>query len=796
MRKKLPVFILLFLCLVTLLISTIYADVLTGIDGGVGAADATMISSASTDINIYFGGTKNVFKFIPNDNDTYTIQTNSSHDPYAELYNNPSLTGPIASDDDTGVGYNPLITIALTKDTVYYLIIYDYEEDNTGTLSITGITGGGLRANNSPTVSITNPTQDRVYKDSQTISISGSASDSDGDNVSVSATINGQLATTTVSGGSGTWTLTWNTASIAENIYNNIEFTVDDSFGGSGTASYTGNITVDKTAPTAAATYSKDPVKQGDSLTITANFSEALLDSPKVKIAISGANTVSATDMTKVSETQYTYTYTVGTGNGTATVSFSTGTDAAGNVITAAPTGGANYTIDNTGPAAPTINVLSSQPDTAWNDGYLNASEITSSRLLRVTLPTSGSLAVAGDTLYVYSDGSQIGSKLLSGTEITNGYVDVTISSATLGGLTEATHTLTAKIIDSVGNTGSTSAGVSVTVDKTALTAAVTYSKNPVKQGDSLTITANFSKALLDSPVVKIAVGGANTVAATDMTKVSETQYTYIYSVGAGNGTATVSFSTGTDAAGNVITGAPTSGANYTIDNTAPTVNALSPENNASSVGVTDNLAITFSENVVVGTGNITIKKTTDDSTVETIAVTSGKVTGGGTSTIIINPATILAGSTSYYVLIDATTFDDTAGNSYAGISDKNTWSFITVVPLPPTITFVKPVDGSTVNISTGSAIIVNLINNGSGIDSSSVQLQIDGGAWVNPTVLTANSQGYSLYYVITNINYSTNPHTVTVKVKDLVGNPTTKTISFHMDVRRNGFGFGRLRFD
>ena len=78
-----------------------------------------------------------------------------------------------------------------------------------------------------------------------------------------------------------------------------------------------------------------------------------------------------------------------------------------------------------------------------------------------------------------------------------------------------------------------------------------------------------------------------------------------------------------------------------------------------------------YSETVDTESGNITIKKTSDDSTVETISVTSNKVTGnsgllmigGGSSgtVITINPESNFDGSTEYYVLIDSTAFDDTS---------------------------------------------------------------------------------------------------------------------------------------
>jgi hypothetical protein len=128
---------------------------------------------------------------------------------------------------------------------------------------------------------------------------------------------------------------------------------------------------------------------------------------------------------------------------------------------------------------------------------------------------------------------------------------------------------------DLAGNAGTavsttTVSSNSVTFDKTAPTATVTYSKNLVKVNDSLTITATFSEALADTPLVQIGVSGSETVGAANMTKISATQYTYTYTVGNGTGTATVSFGVGTDLAGNLIIATPSSGTTYTIDNTAP----------------------------------------------------------------------------------------------------------------------------------------------------------------------------------------------------------------------------------
>jgi len=129
-------------------------------------------------------------------------------------------------------------------------------------------------------------------------------------------------------------------------------------------ADYRGVIQItisDTTAPTAAVTYSEDdPYQEGDTVIITATFSEAMADSPMVQIAISGADTLTATNMVKVDSTHYTYIHIVGSGDGMALVAFSTGTDLAGNPVTSTPNSGATFKVGN----------LASRVTMLWEDIY------------------------------------------------------------------------------------------------------------------------------------------------------------------------------------------------------------------------------------------------------------------------------------------------------------------------------------------------------------------------------------------------------------------------------------------
>ena len=120
-----------------------------------------------------------------------------------------------------------------------------------------------------------------------------------------------------------------------------------------------------------------------------------------------------------------------------------------------------------------------------------------------------------------------------------------------------------------------------------------------------------------------------------------------------------------------------------TGDTTGPTLTSSVPADNATSVAVDSTIVLNFSESVDAESGNITIKKTSGNSTVESIDVTGGQVTGSGTSQITVTPSSDFDNETEYYVLIDATAFDDVSGNSYAGISSTTALSFTTVLEDP-----------------------------------------------------------------------------------------------------------------
>ena len=197
-------------------------------------------------------------------------------------------------------------------------------------------------------------------------------------------------------------------------------------------------------------------------------------------------------------------------------------------------------------------------------------------------------------------------------------------------------------------------------------------------------------------------------------------------------------------------------------DSVAPTLASSSPADDATSVGVADNIVLTFSEAVDAETGDIVIKKTSDDTSVETFDVTT-EVTGSGTTTITINPTADLAGSTAYYVEIASTAFDDAAGNSYAGITGATTLNFETADVNAPTLASSSPSDDATgvtidanivltfseaVDAETGD-IVIKRVSDNSVFETFSVASATAGSGTTTITINPSTDFAYSTAYYV-----------------------------------------------
>ncbi len=203
----------------------------------------------------------------------------------------------------------------------------------------------------------------------------------------------------------------------------------------------------------------------------------------------------------------------------------------------------------------------------------------------------------------------------------------------------------------------------------------------------------------------------------------------------------------------------------------APVMIASSPPDNATAVPIAANLVLNFSEPVLKGTGTITIKRTSNNSTVESFNVaTSTALTFSG-QTLTINPTVNLDYQTECYVLIDATAVIDISGsNAFAGISSTTAWSFTTVVNPAPTIVSLTPNDEAnnvtpeqnlvatfSEKVVAGTGFIELRQSDGSLVESfnvaSSPQLTFSGSTLIiNPTNDLLRGVGYHIVIPVTAI--------------------------------------------
>ena len=117
-----------------------------------------------------------------------------------------------------------------------------------------------------------------------------------------------------------------------------------------------------------------------------------------------------------------------------------------------------------------------------------------------------------------------------------------------------------------------------------------------------------------------------------------------------------------------------------TVDITGPSLLKSNPAGEATEFPINSNLSLSFNELIKAGTGNITIKKTSDDGVFQVFDVTSDVSISD--SSLFLNPSSDFALGTSYYLLVDATAITDTAGNAFAGISNKTTLNLKGQLPL------------------------------------------------------------------------------------------------------------------
>lgn len=351
---------------------------------------------------------------------------------------------------------------------------------------------------------------------------------------------------------------------------------------------------------------------------------------------------------------------------------------------TSAVSSALTVTVDASVPAAPAVTAITTDTGTA-GDG--NTSD--------TTLIISGT-AEANAGINVLRNGVSIGTTTASGAGSWS-------FDSTGTALADNTYSFTATASDSAGNTSVASSSFSVSIDTGApATPVVTgISSDSGTAGDGVTSDTTLSiNGTAEANAVVTVLRDAVSIGTTSANGAGS--WTFDYS-GTALAAGTYQFTAvATDGAGNSSSASTSFG--VTVDTTAPTVSTLNPADNATGVLPTANLVLTFDSVVTAQTGNITLRRTSDNGIFEQIPVGDPRVTGSGTTTITINPTATFAGGVGYYVQIDSTAFDDVAGNGFAGISDITSWNFATQTL---DLTGSTPADNAT-NVALNSAIVLN----------------------------------------------------------------------------------------
>ena len=204
---------------------------------------------------------------------------------------------------------------------------------------------------------------------------------------------------------------------------------------------------------------------------------------------------------------------------------------------------------------------------------------------------------------------------------------------------------------------------------------------------------------------------------------------------------------------------------NFQTADERPTLVSTDPLDDATGVNTRSNIVLNFSENIALGTGNIVLVDTDDNSNTLTInaASPSGQLGING-SRLTINPTALLGNLTNYAVNIDANAIEDGDGLKFAGIADNTTYNFQTADERP-TLVSTDPLDDATgvntrsnivlnfsenIALGTGNIVLVDTDDNSNTITinaaSSSGQLGINGfRLTINPTALLGNLTNYAV---------------------------------------------------
>ncbi len=528
---------------------------------------------------------------------------------------------------------------------------------------------------NAPTVSrITNDTgansADLLTND-QTLAFNGTAEA----NSMVEVFIDAASIGTTTADGSGNWAFDHTATTLADGTYS-LTAKATDTAGNTSAESTALPVTVDTAAPAAPVVTSITTDTGADAADQVTSENSLLFNGTaeagaSLEVFIGG---VSIGTTTADGSGNFTFDYTGTTLADNTYQITAQATDAAGNASSASTA--LDVIVDTSAPAAPVVTGVTADTGTSSSD------HITSDNT-----PGVFGTAEANSTVEIFSDASSIG------TTNTDGSGNWSLDYSGTNPLADGVYVLTAKAIDIAGNTSAESVAIGATIDATAPNAPTidlqSASDLGISDTDDLTNagTPGFEGVAEPNVTITVFVDGENRGTTT--------------TDGSGNWTLVPNApfdpsarditATATDTAGNKSSASVKLTVVYDNEFGSP---LTTPADDATDVLPSANLVLSFGENANKGTGDIVIKQKSDDTVLETIDISSSKVTIVS-GVVTIDPANlILPPATEFYVNVDAGALTDDAGNVYAGINNNTDWTF-TIIAASTVNSVAVPTDGT-----------------------------------------------------------------------------------------------------
>jgi hypothetical protein len=565
------------------------------------------------------------------------------------------------------------------------------------------------------------------------------------------------LGTTTASG-SGAWSFT-PTVALATGAHA-LTVTATDAVGNQSTATTAFNLTVDTTAPLAPViTSATDDV--GSLVGTVANGGSTDDAAPLLTGTAEAGSTVSVFNNGALLGT------TVATGTGAWTFtplsplaegahSFTAiSTDVAGNA--SVPSSPYAILVDTTPPAAPAIT-------TVTDDVAPQAGALTSGAATNDTLPSLTGTAEANATVAVYDNGALIGSTTADGT----GAWSFTPTVALIDG----NHSLTVRATDTAGNQSAASSPFAIRVDTVAPLAPVIASvtddvgtvQGPVLSGGVTNDTIPLLRGTAEASSTLTLFANGTSIGTTQVDATGNWSFSPATALAEGTYAFTAA---ATDAAGNVGVASPVF--TITVDTTAPAVPVITSivDDVAPNTGVIASGGLSNDATPqLTGTGPVSTTLLIYDN-----GVLLGSTTSNASGAWSFTPGAAIANGAHSFTAVAV----DPAGNA-SGTSNTYGLTVDTVAPTQTiAITTLTTDTGTLGDWSTQdtSPTIGGTLSAALGTGEQ-VQIQIDGGTWVNAT-----ASGNTWFYGGGTLAVGSHP--IAVRVIDAagnVGNGATQTLS------------------